>query len=121
MNWALVIPIVASMITALTGATVALRQAGVAARNTRRLEAKKVDAEAYERARASYEASIAQLEKQNTRQEAQIQRQDVLIADLQSKFDACQDAFRLERVQVNQLRSRVQELEFQLSKGEGHE
>lgn len=82
--------VIAAIITAVVPGVIALRQARRAGRATERLDAKKVDAEAYDRARTTYESSIKQLN---------------------DAVDRCEKAFRQSRREGAQLRHRVRQLE----------
>lgn len=111
--------LIASIIVAVVAATVpgviAMRQARLAGRATNRLEIRKVDAEAYDRAKAMYESSITQLEHSVVRQNAESTRLAAEVERLSTAVDRCEKAFELSRTEsrvlIGRLRERIYVLE----------
>lgn len=104
----LVITIVVAIITATIPGVLAMRQARNVGRTATKLEDKKVDAEAYERARIIYEASISQLEATSIRQATEVIRLGAAVARLERALEESQAQAR---TVIRLLRERIYVLE----------
>jgi chromosome segregation ATPase len=85
----------------LVGGWLTYRQTTKAAAATNRVEAAKVDAAAYERARALYESGIQQLEEQLTRLRTQVNEERDVSNQLRNQVNALEETVaRLRRQMI---------------------
>lgn len=110
----LVVTVLVAIVTATIPGILALRQARNVGRAATKLEDKKVDAEAYERARMIYEASIGQLESTAARQATEVIRLGQAVARLERALEESQEqartVIRLLRERIYVLESLVRQL-----------
>ena len=104
----LIVAIAIAVVTAVAPGLLAMRQARNVGRAASKLESKKVDAEAYERARIIYEASIHQLEATAGRQATEVVRLGRAVARLEKALEESQAQAR---VVIRLLRERIYVLE----------
>ena len=88
--------VVLAALIALWGVLATVRQSRRAAESTKTMEAKAVDAAAYERARDSYEAAIRT-------NESEIQRYERLVDGLNERIDRLESGRREDRAEIDSL------------------
>jgi TolA-binding protein len=101
----------------LAGAYLAYRQATKAAKATREVESKKVDAEAYLVAKGFYEDMLSQRKSEATAQQAQILQLNDQVIELQKSINEMQHLLNSRLVTEAQLREQIERLGKELARG----